>query len=72
MSVRQVVNRMFDNLDGVAKPDLVGAVHEVEPLLGVSRDAVEQGSQCPTRCHPHVLGRLIAEELQLDDLTATR
>jgi hypothetical protein len=40
---------------------LARAGHEVQPFLGVARDAVEEGAQRPARREAHVLDRLVAE-----------
>src|SRR5207302_6468906 len=45
-----------------------GTRDEVEPLLRVARDAVEERAERAAGREPHVLGGLIAEELQHDEL----
>src|SRR5680860_24343 len=54
--------------DDLAETELLGALDEVEALLGVAGDPVEEGAEGATRGETHVLGRLVAEQLEHDEL----
>src|SRR2546429_3982691 len=63
-----VAERVVALADRLPEPGRAGARDEVEPLLRVARDAVEERAERAARGEAHVLGGLVAEELQHDEL----
>src|SRR5262245_49210961 len=56
-----VAERIVALAHRLAEADGARAGDEVEPLLGVARDAVEERTEGAARGEPHVLGGLVAE-----------
>src|SRR5712691_9887915 len=63
-----VAERVVALADRLPEAGRAGPGDEVEPLLRVARDAVEERAERPAGSETHVLGGLVAEELQHDEL----
>src|SRR4030095_7827903 len=63
-----VAERIVALADRLAEAQLAGPGDEVQPFLGMPRDAVEQSAEGAARREPHVLCGLVAEELQHHEL----
>src|SRR5437016_12213365 len=63
-----VPDRVVALADRLPEAGRAGPGDEVEPLLRVARDAVEERAERAAGGEAHVLGGLVAEELQHDEL----
>src|SRR5262245_62570533 len=63
-----VAERIVALAHRLPEPGLLRARHEVEAFLRVARDAVEQGAEQPRLTETEMLRRLVAEQLQHDQL----
>src|SRR5215831_18396290 len=63
-----VAERIVTLAHRLAKADVARSLDEVEPLLRVAGDAVEQRAEEAGLREPEVLGGLVAEQLQHDQL----
>src|SRR5512139_3574116 len=63
-----VAERVVALADRLPEADVARPRDEVEALLGVARDAVEERAQGAARSEAHVLGGLVAEQLQHHEL----
>src|SRR5437867_13200343 len=63
-----VAERVVALADRLPKAGHAGTGDEVEPLLRVARDAVEERAERAAGGEAHVLGGLVAEEHQHDEL----
>src|SRR5437773_2007442 len=63
-----VAERVVALADRLPEAGRAGAGDEVEPFLRVARDAVEERAEHAAGAEAHILGGLVAEELQHDEL----